>query len=388
MPQDNPNNRLCWAVMTNGSRFYVLRWLDSKTGKQRQKSSRTTKRREADRLADELHNQLAAGRKPDDARMLWTDFCERFETEHLAGLSASSRCVFRSAKRRLIALCNPARLLDVDGDCLSQFTRLMREEGKPETTIACYLRALRVALRWAVHVPQLLASAPRISMPKTSGRSAIIRGRPLTKAEIPLLLAAVDSTADIPAAEREEWKEMLVGLHRSGLRISEACRLSWEPTGFSVDLTSRRPHFRILGDAEKGRRDRMLPLTPDFAKWLLKQPNRTGKVFRIASRYDWDHIRHQIAAVGVQSGIVMTTRKKPTKQDPHRIVTKYATAHDLRRTFGSRWARRVPPVVLQLLMRHQDIKTTLTYYVHLEADDIADSLWKRKPKRKRPPEIT
>jgi integrase len=55
---------------------------------------------------------------------------------------------------------------------------------------------------------------------------------------------------------------------------------------------------------------------------------------------------------------------------------KYASAHDFRRTFGTRWAKRVMPVVLQKLMRHSSIETTLRYYVDLDADEVGDELWK------------
>src|SRR5262249_51717513 len=37
--------------------------------------------------------------------------------------------------------------------------------------------------------------------------------------------------------------------------------------------------------------------------------------------------------------------------------------HDVRRSFGSRYASVVPAPVLQRLMRHADIKTTLGYYI-------------------------
>ena len=47
---------------------------------------------------------------------------------------------------------------------------------------------------------------------------------------------------------------------------------------------------------------------------------------------------------------------------------KYATAHDLRRSFGTRWASKVKAATLQLLMRHEDIQTTMRYYVGLEVD--------------------
>jgi integrase len=54
---------------------------------------------------------------------------------------------------------------------------------------------------------------------------------------------------------------------------------------------------------------------------------------------------------------------------------KYASAHDLRRSFGSRWAPRVMPIVLQQLMRHESIETTQKHYVGRDAEAMADEIW-------------
>lgn len=55
--------------------------------------------------------------------------------------------------------------------------------------------------------------------------------------------------------------------------------------------------------------------------------------------------------------------------------TGCASAHDLRRSFGFRWANRVWPHVLQQLMRHASIETTKRYYVQSEADEIGAAVW-------------
>jgi integrase len=55
-------------------------------------------------------------------------------------------------------------------------------------------------------------------------------------------------------------------------------------------------------------------------------------------------------------------------------MQNYATAHDLRRSFSSRWAKRVMPAVLKDLMRHSEISTTMSYYVDQSADDVGDVL--------------
>jgi integrase len=54
---------------------------------------------------------------------------------------------------------------------------------------------------------------------------------------------------------------------------------------------------------------------------------------------------------------------------------KTASAYDLRRAFGQRWSARVMPAVLQQLMRHEDINTTLKFYVGSDAEATADVLW-------------
>ncbi len=71
----------------------------------------------------------------------------------------------------------------------------------------------------------------------------------------------------------------------------------------------------------------------------------------------------------------MIVRTDPA--DPKK--TKYASAHDLRRSFGSRWAERVMPAVLQALMRHESIETTLRYYVGANAERTAETCWAAIP---------
>ncbi|MES2791729.1 MAG: hypothetical protein V4719_19065 [Planctomycetota bacterium] len=61
---------------------------------------------------------------------------------------------------------------------------------------------------------------------------------------------------------------------------------------------------------------------------------------------------------------------------PNRAAkTHYAGSQDFRRTFGTRWARRVLPVVLQQMMRQQDLATTMKYYIELETEDLAADIY-------------
>ena len=55
-------------------------------------------------------------------------------------------------------------------------------------------------------------------------------------------------------------------------------------------------------------------------------------------------------------------------------MVKWASAHDLRRSFGEQCAVRVMPHVLKELMRHENIETTMWYYVARNAETTADAL--------------
>ena len=65
-----------------------------------------------------------------------------------------------------------------------------------------------------------------------------------------------------------------------------------------------------------------------------------------------------IAAIGKKAGVKVTQKST-------------ATAHDLRRSFGHRWADRVRPHIL----RHSAISTTMSFYVQAEADETAAAVW-------------
>lgn len=82
-----------------------------------------------------------------------------------------------------------------------------------------------------------------------------------------------------------------------------------------------------------------------------------------------ERVSRIISGIGKKAGIVVST-------NPKTHTVKYASAHDLRRSFATRWASRVKPPTLMLLMRHEVIETTLKYYVAQDADDVASELWR------------
>ena len=89
------------------------------------------------------------------------------------------------------------------------------------------------------------------------------------------MLAKVESIVGAEAAP--SWKHYLRGLWLSGLRLEESLELYWDRDDqLCVDLSGKRPMLRIPGELEKGNQDRLLPMAPEFAEFLLATPTVDG----------------------------------------------------------------------------------------------------------------
>jgi hypothetical protein len=100
----------------------------------------------------------------------------------------------------------------------------------------------------------------------------------------------------------------------------------------AVDFSGAYPCLVIAAEAEKGFRDRRSPMTPDFAEFSARTPiaERTGLVFEVAKCMPRvDAVSKIISRIGRPAGVLV-----------NRDLEKLASAHDLRRAFGTRWASR------------------------------------------------
>ncbi len=100
---------------------------------------------------------------------------------------------------------------------------------------------------------------------------------------------------------------------------------------------------------------------------LVAEADRRGQVFKVGlfkriREADWKYKASKlICRIGRVARVVVAV-------DPRTGRQKFASAHDLRRSFGDRWSRRVLPQQLQELMRHESISTTLRFYVGRNAE--------------------
>ena len=104
-------------------------------------------------------------------------------------------------------------------------------------------------------------------------------------------------------------------------------------------------------------------------KVIVPEAERHGRVFKLNGLQTGEPITAKrvgriVSKIGKAAGVVV-----------NKAEGKFASAHDLRRAFCTRWAPSVKPATLQLLMRHSAIETTLKYYVAQDAADVSDELW-------------
>jgi integrase len=348
-----------------------LVYFDPISGKKVAKSAKTRDWREGERLAGEWQKELQAGRYAPPSKITWQEFRERYMQEHVASLKPKTAEVVRGALNHVERHLNPDKLIKVNAAALSTLQSRLRATGVKETTIASVLRHVKAALGWAVSVG-MLATVPKVVMPKQA-KGKKMKGRPITEEEFERLIFVVPKVRPEDSAA---WVHYLTGVWLGGLRLRESVALSWDDDApFAVDLSGRHPRLRIRGEAQKSGQDQLLPVVPDFGAFLLNTPaeERIGRVFRLDEVATGvpllpHRVGEIVGKIGRKAGVVVS------KADG-----KFATCHDLRRSFGSRWARKVMPAVLQRLMRHEDIQTTMGYYVDLDADEMADELWAAHP---------
>jgi integrase len=348
------------SVNSFGSdRNLMLVYRDPLTGRKVARSAGTRDEREAERRAAVWQDELNAGRYLAPSRVTWTDFRKQYREQKLITLSKGGATAAETALNHLERVMAPDRLARVTTAFMGAFQAKLREGGAREVTIGKHLRHIRAATNWAVSAG-LLAAAPKIVMPRRLGSK--MKGRPITAEEFDRMLAAVPAVRPRDAAA---WAFLLRGLWLSGLRISEAVALSWEPSAaFCADLDRRRPAFIIRAEGQKSGKDEVCPMVPEFARLLEVVPRdcREGRVFRVdMTSRDASRV---VAEIGRKAGVVV---------DP--ATGRCAGAHDLRRSFCTKWASKVMPAVLQRLARHAHISTTLGFYVSLDSDAIADELW-------------
>lgn len=350
------------VVPVKGKKYLQLRWeLD---GKSHQRSSGTTRKREAERKAVQLEKELAAEAER-GKRTRWEVFVTRAAAEHFVG--HKHRKKFLSMAAHIDTILGPEFVDELTSNRLAILAAELRENELASATIASGLSTLRAGLNWAVRSGLLGVSPdiPRIRVRKKA------RGRPLTDAEFESM---------IERAERLEYPGLVWAMWvmwHSGLRIAECLdRLAWDdPNSICVnDLDAEYPSFWIPAGMQKNGQEAVIPMAPGCVELLRSVPaeKRTGPVCQVLGR-DLKRLATDPTVIRLISHCGSHIITSVT----HRGDQVTASSHDLRRSFGFRMAALgIPSKTLMLMMRHQNISTTEQFYLSSDASANAEIVWK------------
>lgn len=339
---------------------WVLVWDDGTTVKPRERVVHARNEREAWLAAADLENELNQVVPEID----WDTAVEDYEEFHLQFLSKSQQVAFRSARRRLEAfLGDMPPLGDLSSRMLDQWLKDVMQTASVETARA-YWRFIRAMLNWCVD-NERLERCPRVRLPRRKAGESKSRGRPLNEEEFERMLMACEKV--VGARHAASWQYLIRGLWASSLRLGEAIKLHWEEPPVRISLSGRHP--MIVFDEQKNGNRQRYPITPEFWELLQEQRNQVGYVFcpsleRGGYTRNRDTWCDKISDIGKRAGILLENGK-------------HATAHDLRRSFMTRWRDKVDTATLRLLARHKSIETTNSYYLgDAEADIVAEQIWR------------
>lgn len=149
-------------------------------------------------------------------------------------------------------------------------------------------------------------------------------------------------------ADDDRYRAIILLATEAGLRAAEIRGLQWTDVRDGV-ITVRRALDKRTNEAiaPKHNKSRTVPTSPRIAEVLARLP-RVG-LWVIAepsgASITYDKLAETVAVIYTRAGVL-----RPSKP-----------LHALRHTFGTEMAQRVPLPVLQSLLGHADIKTTLRY---------------------------
>jgi integrase len=174
------------------------------------------------------------------------------------------------------------------------------------------------------------------------------------------------------------YRAVILLAMEAGLRVGEIRGLQWTDIKSGL-LTVRRALDKLTNEAvaPKHNKTRTVPLSPRLAAVLQDLPRRGLWVITDA---DGSFVTYDVLSAAINAIYELANVQRPPKP-----------LHCLRHTFGTVMAKRVPLPVLQKLMGHADVKTTLRYVDVDEAakrDAIAAvfgagvaATWQQEPER-------
>lgn len=351
-----------------GSGCWLIVYFDA-SGRRRQKSSRTTDKRTAERIAAKLEADealrrtgvidakserlaTAAHRPIQELLDEYLDHCTH------AGQVADHLLCKRAHLEGLLDVTGCSRLRDVDAPTVEKYLRHLLAKGKAPRTANLCRSAVLAFMNWCQESGFVGEHGlQRLPIQETAGKRRRVR-RGLSSDELQRLLQAAKHR---DAKNSDRWSSraaVYCAAAFTGLRRNELANLRWEDVDLELQV------IRIRAEIAKSRQAAILPLHQVVVDALraikpadAKPLERVFRTMPTAKTFALDLQR---------AGI-------PKRDDSGRVVD----LHALRTTLATELARQgVAPQVAQRLMRHSDYRITMEHYVTLGLDEAKTALGK------------
>lgn len=373
------NGSLVRARNRAGDVVYVGRWTDS-SGRYHRKQFGTDARAAQRVFADVIRKRDLAsaglGREEGQERLL-EDLCARY----IADLGTRRGERHTSTTRKMLAALRkslgPVRVRQVSVEWALQRRAARQAEGCSNRTCNAELAALRTCFTWGVRAG-LIGTNPLESLrPLPATPDTWVKRRFALSDEQIASLRHAAQEQDLVLAEAMRTRmrripqaplwDTLLG---AGIRWGEAASLRW------ADVDLERGSVRVRAENSKNHRTRTVPIATDLRDTLAALHARQCEALG-ARPNPWAPVfltpRGRVLTHGGAVNAMKIFRRLLLRADIQRERGDGSTfdIHALRHTYGTRMARLgVPPKALQELMGHRSMETTMTYYVHLEVEDL------------------
>ncbi|MBX9654518.1 site-specific integrase [bacterium] len=331
----------------------MLQWIDPDTGRRRSKSTKTSDMEEAEQQRSDHEYELNNDLYHDRSTLSWERFREIYITEKFGGAPPNTLSKVETVFADFNSRMKPKNLGAVTERTFSGYATKLREAGRAPASIHGNLAYLKAAFRWAQD-QGLIHRMPKIIMPKLpkgTNKVKIRNASRITVEEFERLLLK---------APNNGWKMLIAFAWNCGMRRCEAMAVR----GRDIDLKAHTIDIPKNKARDEGATVFVTPELDALLRLMFPDGIPDGPIIHGIPKSEKEVSRDFVDKISSKAAV------KGNSKDG------WATLHDLRRNFGSRWMLKVPAQVLRRMMRHSDINTTLDFYADAEKAAM-DVIWQK-----------
>ena len=326
---------------------WYIEFFDEKKKRTRRISTNTTKKAEAYRFLTDLERKLSEEQTPEESLSL-QEFSDRYVEYLKSGHSAKYARDAKAAFKKLIDFTGSVQLDELAPKMLEKFFLSSFNKAKFDT--ARNYRTIKAAFNRAVEWKNLVTNPlDSVKLPKLPRNIPLY----LTDDKLGLVLAQV---------KNQTIQDILEFGFLTGCRQGEILGLRWTNVDFGEGLVKIANSSEFL---TKSKKERLIPMSKRLRELLERRlpESPTPETFVFGktdtSKYSGNYISRRFKAAVTKAGL-----------------DKRLHFHSLRHSTATELIRRNAPVaVVQKLLGHSNISTTMIY-THVTNDDVMEALKK------------